>query len=745
MRKTWLRNTLAALLTLAMVFGVVTVFGGEQTAKAEEVTAAAINETTVNTTTADTTPHTATISSVVGPTNPSYSWAKGGTNPDAITITGATDTASCTYTIAGVGVATLTCTVGDKDATGDVKLDKTVTITVAAPAKTLTAVSIPATGSVQVGSATPLTLNSAITSTADPATDVTYLWTATEGDANIVIANDTARNASITAAAGVATATTAKVKVTATLTGTGTTVESNICTITVNPAAVVLTAGDLTKSPATPTVGQQVTLTCQITAGTLATTGGATWGGTPTIANPSTSQSGNTVSMSYTPTAAGSQTVTLLLKDNTTPTPQTINKTLTFTVDPAAAGTLTVNPASAPVEYGKTYKINVTAQPTGTTSLKYTTTASASILTVDANNGTITGTGVTTTPQTITVTAYNAAGTVLGTANFTVTAVTAAKPTLKVTTPSTAALKIGLGKYAKIVVSSESDGDITWTSNNASICTVATTAAKENSAYGVKAGSTTITVQQQAKGNYAASDPITVSAEVFATSTALTVSPEVVSPAVGGTANFYITNTTNQAAIISSLDSTIATVNQNSLGGSGYITVTGVKKGTTYIQVSAAGYAAYVAVDVGGTSGTPTINLTFNPNIYALGYGGYTYMTIHVNNPVDRYVKITRDNLRAYVQDYNYSHPSQYVYWCTLDANNNATVLIRPQYSGTVSIMVDANGATRAYRTFTVTGYPTLPQTGPNYTAIYIVAGLCLATAATAVTMNVRKKRKEQA
>ena len=147
----------------------------------------------------------------------------------------------------------------------------------------------------------------------------------------------------------------------------------------------------------------------------------------------------------------------------------------------------------------------------------------------------------------------------------------------------------------------------------------------------------------------------------------------------------------------------------------------------------------YVNVHVQDSDET-MIHLSFSPDITTLGKGSQTYMTIHVDAPQSQYVKITRSDLRTYVKDYNYSHPSTYVYWSQLDAAGNATVLIKPQYSGTSKITVSAEGAKDVSRTFVVTGYPTMPQTGPNYTPVIIVGGLAMLAFCAATVLKRRKQ-----
>ena len=174
-----------------------------------------------------------------------------------------------------------------------------------------------------------------------------------------------------------------------------------------------------------------------------------------------------------------------------------------------------------------------------------------------------------------------------------------------------------------------------------------------------------------------------------------------------------------------------------------YFTITGMTVGYATVRVRAVngGNSIPISVQVGNPS--PVMTVTYSPNVTALGKGDYTIMTVHVDSPDSNSVKLTRGNVRIYAEGYNYSHPSTNTYYSTLDANGNATFTIRPQYTGTVTLTAES-GSTSASRTFTVSGYPTLPQTGPDYTAIYIVSGLGLAVAATAVTLNARKKRKDE-
>ena len=116
------------------------------------------------------------------------------------------------------------------------------------------------------------------------------------------------------------------------------------------------------------------------------------------------------------------------------------------------------------------------------------------------------------------------------------------------------------------------------------------------------------------------------------------------------------------------------------------------------------------------------------------------------------YVTIHRSNVRTYVKPGSYSsHANNLDYTLQLspDPNNPfdgiAYAYIEAQYNGTTNYTVAHHGATTVTTsTIRVSGYPALPQTGPDYTLAYVLGGLCLITAATAVTLNVRKKKQKK-
>lgn len=181
-------------------------------------------------------------------------------------------------------------------------------------------------------------------------------------------------------------------------------------------------------------------------------------------------------------------------------------------------------------------------------------------------------------------------------------------------------------------------------------------------------------------------------------------------------------------------------------GDRGTITIMAVANGTANITIGGTTTTStqVIAVTVGTV--TPVATLTFNPDVNKLAKGESTVMTVHVDNPEVRadgnaYAKIALANRRVVVSDYNYSKVNDREYWVKLDANGNASVTIKPQYNGTVKVTVTADKATAVSRTFTVSGHPTLPQTGQNFTLIYVFGACCLAAVATWVVLYARKKK----
>lgn len=185
------------------------------------------------------------------------------------------------------------------------------------------------------------------------------------------------------------------------------------------------------------------------------------------------------------------------------------------------------------------------------------------------------------------------------------------------------------------------------------------------------------------------------------------------------------------------------------VGASG-LEITGKNPGSAAITVGGTltGSTKTIIVVVGNVKTATT--LSFSPNVSTLAKGDSTVMSIHVDNPIVRsdghyYAKITLGNRRVVVSDYNYSRVNDREYWVRLDSNGNATVTIKPQYNGSVKVTVAADDAAAVSRTFTVTGHPTLPQTGQNFTLIYVFGACCLVAVGTWVVLYARKKKNSRA
>lgn len=219
---------------------------------------------------------------------------------------------------------------------------------------------------------------------------------------------------------------------------------------------------------------------------------------------------------------------------------------------------------------------------------------------------------------------------------------------------------------------------------------------------------------------------------------------------------------------ISNSNPAIATVTAGGVEvGSGGMTIAN----NTQVQVKAKAYGrTYVdIVPVNGNnnngkrvtvyvgSATPTLDVQFwssdncTTTLTKLYNWGTLKVTVDNYNPQYPYVTITRANIRTYVQGGSYySHPSTYTYTAALTQDLSdplkatATLYVIPQYNGSTYYTAAYTGAvSKNSPTIYVTGYTTLPQTGPNYTWAYVLGGLCLASVATAVTLNVRKKKRE--
>ncbi|MDO4572225.1 MAG: pilus assembly protein N-terminal domain-containing protein [Clostridia bacterium] len=440
-------------------------------------------------------------------------------------------------------------------------------------------------------------------------------------------------------------------------------------------------------------------------------------------------------------TTAGQATITYFVStDQNFGTGATQTATLAVTVHEL---TVPTSDASNRIQIsaGATYEPVIQYAEAGNYTLTSNTPAVASITSGNKIQGVSTGTAE------ITVASGNQSKTIF-------VQVIGSDPSLSVKTPSgnssTNPARITLGQNLSVEIETNSTGAISWTSDTPTVASVSNVNSKTNTINGLTASGSTVkitaTVAATATHNTRSVDIFVI---VYNPAT-ISVSKNAVSMAVNGTDSFMVDTNGSGNMIVTSADPTIATVNYPSNQGSGTVTVTGLKTGTTKLTVRSANSAAEQVINVTVGNPTPTITLGFNPDVSTLGYGDYSYLTIHVDNPTISsdgyaYVKLTRQNRRIYVENYNYSHPSTYVYWARLDASGNATVLVRPQYSGSTRLTVEHTGATAVYRNFTVTGYPTLPQTGQDFTLIYVLGACCLVAAGTWVIVYARKKKHNAA
>ena len=191
----------------------------------------------------------------------------------------------------------------------------------------------------------------------------------------------------------------------------------------------------------------------------------------------------------------------------------------------------------------------------------------------------------------------------------------------------------------------------------------------------------------------------------------------------------------------SSSDSSVASVDGNG-------NVTAHKKGTAIITAETieGHYKATCQINV--EPAVPTLHWSFQKDTDRIGYKEYVILHLYVANRQSDIVELRRGSSRIYIQGaggttVRKTHTN--VYEVTLDANGYADVFVMPQYNGSVTLTAQSRGTEKKSRTFTISGYPTMPQTGPDYSLIYIATALSGATLAAAVTLSfIRKKREQQ-
>src|SRR6266404_3025379 len=154
-------------------------------------------------------------------------------------------------------------------------------------------------------------------------------------------------------------------------------VTSNATTLTVNSASAGLGVSPASLTFGSQTVGtasatQYITVTNRTTTTvtfTASFTGDFGFAGTGTCGSSVAAGASCTISVKFTPTAAGTRTGTLTLTDNAPNSPQTISLTGTGSTASVVAPSITTQPASQTVTVGQTATFTVVA--TGTSPLTY--------------------------------------------------------------------------------------------------------------------------------------------------------------------------------------------------------------------------------------------------------------------------------------------------------------------------------------------------------------------------------------
>lgn len=135
--------------------------------------------------------------------------------------------------------------------------------------------------------------------------------------------------------------------------------------------------------------------------------------------------------------------------------------------------------------------------------------------------------------------------------------------------------------------------------------------------------------------------------------------------------------------------------------------------------------------------------LTLNPTSMSLHKGDAKGLTVSVDNFSNNHVllKVTGSKSNSYrgvaIDGYT-SKNGVYV-----NVNGSNSVTLTPKYNGTYYVTASLNGA-EAKCVVTVTGCSTLPQTGPDFTLVYVFAGLLLASLMVLAYVNIRRKKAVQ-
>lgn len=305
---------------------------------------------------------------------------------------------------------------------------------------------------------------------------------------------------------------------------------------------------------------------------------------------------------------------------------------------------------------------------------------------------------------------------------------------------------------------SSTTGDtLTWKSSATAVATVSAAGVVS----GLSGGTTTITVKSAITGASA-----TCKVSVVAPSISVSKPNPASIASLGGTAVVTATlNKRGDAAMGDGLrwyssNDNIATVVGRAAAfadGNAVADITAVKGGTATIYCASTedGYTKIIGsttISIGGSSssggtvsGGGTGGMTISTDDTSLVKNQTETLWISVDNPhPDQYgtawAKVTRTNRRVYLEGWD-EHDTTLVYYVALDGSGNASLSVLPQYDGSVKLTVEATGARPQSITYTVSGYPTLPQGGQDSTLIYVLGGCCLLAAATWVALYAKKKK----
>lgn len=427
----------------------------------------------------------------------------------------------------------------------------------------------------------------------------------------------------------------------------------------------------------------------------------------------------------------------------------------------ADVGTVTITP-----DAGQSYTIPVggtvhlTATTTGTLDTpvytwNVTGGANVSLSATDTADVTVTGLKAGTTAK-ISVSVSDA---------VTTTAVTSAEITITITSmtiggaPSSA---MAGGDTTTLTVSNAKSGSVVWTSNKTNVATVDSNTGLVTA---VGAGTATIT---------ATSNTGVTGADVQEKTASISVNPKI---SLTGEQNLTSAGASCNIKVLveygGELITTASTVtwgnNATNIGTLGAATTSFVDEGSGKL-----GSTVTYTANSSGLNGTSTISASVN------GAGTYTksgsttvqvrtqrYITIEGPSKLtktDRYGTYTvslREANGTIVDDdtskVHWSWTSGYMKISDASLNNSrhdmtngqAQIQLYARYntksSGTkLYVWLNDETGNKVYKTINITGLDSLPSTGQDYTAVYILAGLCgLTLIAAGVWYGIRKRRNE--